>query len=342
MTEAHDLRVSFIAQKRKLAFNCGKNTNAAHLPRIRDNVLMANISLLEQAEIINRAHALDPSVQYHSPLWEGCIIQRWRGFLGEYQTPPLSYPIIAIISAGRAKIKRKGENAQLSADQAMPGDVALIPRGKAMAWHVNGEMDVITVTFASDAICNQLQDIYEHIADKVDGTKYVGSFTNSYLFTNANHISNVILSQESNRGEYIESHLHAMGLYVTHYLGKKDDGLTEFQLHSHIVNYTIQRLSLGISNKINIEDIASELRLSPALLTKKFKQEMGVTPHNFLLLKRIQKAQSLLVNTDLDIASIAVDCGFSHQSHLTRNFTKITKVSPHKYRQQSHKELKLK
>ncbi len=297
------------------------------------------MSLLTQAEIINSAHALAPIVQYQSPLWDGCMIQRWRGFFGEYQTPPLSYPIIAIISAGRAKIKRRGEGTQLSADHAMPGDIALIPRGQNMAWRVNGEMDVITVTFASENICNLLQDIYEHIADNVDSKKYVGSFNNNYLFTNANHISNVILSGESNNKAYIESHVQALGLYIAHYFGKQDDGLAEFQLHSHTVNYTLQRLSLGISSKINIADIASELRLAPALLSKKFKQEMGVTPHHFLLLKRIQKAQGLLANTDIDIAGIAVDCGFSHQSHLTRNFTKLTGITPHKYRQQATKTL---
>ena len=300
---------------------------------------MSTMSLLEQAKIINLAHALEPLVQYQSPQWGGCIIQRWCGFLGEYQIPPLNYPIIAIISAGRAKIKRRGEGAQISADHAMPGDIALIPRGEDLAWRVNGEMDVITVTFASDSICNLLQGLYQNIADKVDNKKYVGSFNNNYLFTNAKHISNVILSRDSIQDDYIESHLNAFGQYVYHYLGKNDDGLAEFQLHSHTINYTLQRLSLGISSKINIEDIASELRLSPALLSKKFKQEMGVTPRHYLLLKRIQKAQGLLVNTNNDIAGIAIDCGFSHQSHLTRNFTKITGITPHKFRQQSNKNL---
>ncbi|BFM06805.1 helix-turn-helix domain-containing protein [Halioxenophilus aromaticivorans] len=261
--------------------------------------------------------------------------------MGEYKVPALNYPILAVISAGRAKIKRLADNTNLSTDHAMPGDVALVPRQQEMSWRVNGEMDVITITFADSDLCNLLQHIYQKIGDKITNTAYVGSFNNTYLFTNANHISNVLLSGDPNLESYVDAHLQAAGLYIMNYLGKKDDGLAELQLHSHPVKYTLQRLTLGISNKINIEDIAAELRLSPALLAKKFKSEMGVTPHNFLLLKRIQKAQYLLANTMIDIASIAIDCGFSHQSHLTRNFTKNTGLSPLKYRQQSQKTLNL-
>lgn len=300
---------------------------------------MSSDRLYEQAEIINAAHALTPLVQHRSHVWDGCIIQRWRGFLGEYEIPPLTYPIITIISGGRAKIKRIGNSNRLSLDYAMPGDIALIPRNLGMSWRVNGDMDVIAITFRSEQINDQLQDIYDHIADKISDANYVGSFSNSYLFTNANHLSNVLLSPDKNTAAYVDAHLQSIGLYINHFFGKKDDGLAEFQLHSHPVNYTVQRLSLGISNKINIEDIAEELRVSPAFLTKKFKQEVGITPHTFLLHKRIHKAQTLLSDTDMEIASIAVDCGFSHQSHLTRNFSKLTGFSPLKFRQQAKKNL---
>jgi AraC family transcriptional regulator len=300
---------------------------------------MISDRLIEQAEIINTAHALTPLVQHHSQAWGGCIIQRWRGFLGEYEIPSLTYPIITIISGGRAKIKRIGNSNCLSLDHAMPGDIALIPRNQGMSWRVNGDMDVIAITFCSDQINNHLQDIYNHIADKISDANYVGSFSNSYLFTNANHLSNVLLSPNQKSAAYVDAHLQSIGLYINQFFGKKDDGLTEFQLHSHPVNYTVQRLSLGISNKINIEDIAAELRISPAFLTKKFKQEVGITPHTFLLHKRIQKAQTLLANTNMDIASIAVDCGFSHQSHLTRHFSKFISISPLKFRQQAKKHI---
>lgn len=304
---------------------------------------MNNFQLIEQAEIINKAHRLTPKIQYQSPLKGGCIIQRWQGFLGEYIVPKLTYPIIAVISGGKAKIKRIRDNQQLSGDHAMPGDIAIIPRNQTMSWRVNGEMDIITLTFADDGICNLLQNIYERLSDTKTHPMYVGAFTNSYLFTNSNHLTNVLCekgaleNKDSTQDEYIEAHLHTISLYIAQYFGRKDDGLSEFQLHSRLVKYTVQRISLGISSKIQIEDIASELRISPALLTKRFKQEMGVSPHNFLLLKRIQKAQNLLANSQMDIATIAIECGFTHQSHLTRNFTKITGLSPFKFRQKSKK-----
>lgn len=290
-----------------------------------------------QADIINHAHALTPIVQQYSSAWGGSMIQRWRGFFGAYDIPPLTFPIIAIVSGGRAKFKRVGSHSRLSIDHAMPGDIALIPPQTTMSWRVNGEMDVITLTFSHSELNQRIESVYRLMTDKLEDAHYVASFNNSYLFTNANHLCNVAMSSDKSDflQPYMDTHLHSLGMYVQHYLGHQDNGLTEFQLHSHAVNYTAQRLTLGISSKIHIEDIAEELRVTPAFLTKKFKQEVGITPHKFLLHKRIQRAQSLLSGSDVDIATIAVDCGFSHQSHLTRHFTQLTGVSPAKFRQQS-------
>lgn len=78
--------------------------------------------------------------------------------------------------------------------------------------------------------------------------------------------------------------------------------------------------------------------MSATCLTRKFKQEMEVTPHQFLLLRRIEKAKSLLTNTDLEIVNIAMDCGFAHQSHFTRHFSGIVGASPLKFRQHARRK----
>src|SRR5690606_41969825 len=136
----------------------------------------------------------------------------------------------------------------------------------------------------------------------------------------------------------ISTHLEALELYILNYPGSKNDGLYPIrENHSHYVDYAMQRLNLGVKSKIHIEDIAKELRVSPAYLTKKFKDEVGITPHHFLLLTRIKKAQSLLAETDVDIATIAEESGFSHQSHLTRHFSREIGMSPFKFRQYAQK-----
>src|SRR5690606_37834168 len=120
---------------------------------------------------------------------------------------------------------------------------------------------------------------------------------------------------------------------------KSTKRLTDKDTTSYLISYTLQRLNFGINTNIYMEDIARELRVSPSYLTKKFKEDVGIPPHQFLLMLRIRKAKQLLAETDIDIASIADECGFSHQGHLTRYFSKDVGMPPLKFRQHVRKEI---
>ncbi len=295
---------------------------------------MSKSYLLKQAEIINGAHKLKPLCQHYSSAQGGCMVQRWRGHLGEYEIPSLKYPVITTIIGGRAKIKRIKDGKNQSQDYAMSGDIALVPRNQEMQWRVNGEIDVIAITYSEESINNHLQQLYDKISFQFNEHNSVGSFTNDYLYTNFHHVSQAALSSPK-LNEHINSQIQVISSYLLHYFERDINGDTKKSLHSSDIDYVIKRLTLGVPNKINIEDIAEELKITPAYLTKKFKMELGITPHNYLILKRIQKAKLLLAGKELNIVDIAIDCGFSSQSHLTRYFSKIVGLSPMKFRKQA-------
>ena len=126
----------------------------------------------------------------------------------------------------------------------------------------------------------------------------------------------------------------SLEMYVRNYLGKvphlpesTNDSISRYTA------YTIKRLSLDLRNKIFIEEIAKELQVSHSYLTRKFKDETGVSPQGYLLSLRVKKVQQLLADTTMDIATISQEAGFSSQSHMTRNFTEQAGISPSKYRQ---------
>jgi AraC family transcriptional regulator len=55
-------------------------------------------------------------------------------------------------------------------------------------------------------------------------------------------------------------------------------------------------------------------------------------PYKYVLQQRVDRAQQLLQDTQKSLSEIALDCGFANQSHLNRHFTKLTGISPKKYR----------
>lgn len=85
----------------------------------------------------------------------------------------------------------------------------------------------------------------------------------------------------------------------------------------------------------SIADLARQCDLSTSYFGEAFKQTTGSTPHQWLLKRRIERAKSLLRDSDASLATIASDCGFFDQSHFSRVFSRLEGCGPKEWRQQN-------
>ncbi len=83
---------------------------------------------------------------------------------------------------------------------------------------------------------------------------------------------------------------------------------------------------------ISLPELAQECRLSVTHFVRGFRRSTGMSPHQWLLARRIGKAKVLLTKSNLSLADIALACGFSSQSHFTAAFTSSTDLSPGRWR----------
>lgn len=81
-----------------------------------------------------------------------------------------------------------------------------------------------------------------------------------------------------------------------------------------------------------IEDLAMRTGLSPSHCARKFTVSTGMSLARFINVRRVQRAIDHLRQADTCLASLALDLGFSSQSHMTRVFSACTGVSPARYR----------
>ena len=84
----------------------------------------------------------------------------------------------------------------------------------------------------------------------------------------------------------------------------------------------------------SLKQIAAHCGLSRSYFEKAFKVSLGTPPHRWLVQQRIQRAGEKLEHTNDSVSSIAVNCGFTDQSHLTRVFGAIVGSSPAAWRRQ--------
>lgn len=101
----------------------------------------------------------------------------------------------------------------------------------------------------------------------------------------------------------------------------------------HRVKESIEYMSENIDAPVSIEAIAKQHDLTRATFIRIFKRATGETPYKYYSTLRSERAKLLLETSDLDIVEIAEQTGFVDRFHFSREFRKMTGLSPARYRQ---------
>ncbi len=99
-----------------------------------------------------------------------------------------------------------------------------------------------------------------------------------------------------------------------------------------IVQELHKLLDSHLEKKIDFSLISKEIPYSQAYMVRLFKKHMGVTPHEYILRRRLETAQLLLRHSTLSIKEIAERLVFSDQYHFSNYFKKCFGVSPSQFR----------
>ena len=101
--------------------------------------------------------------------------------------------------------------------------------------------------------------------------------------------------------------------------------------------YKLRRVEEFINENLDADlslgEIAEIAGLSQFHFARSFRKTTGLTPQQYLMRQRIERAKQLLAKNDLPIVEISLRTGFKNQSHFTTLFRKFTKQTPKKWRE---------
>lgn len=106
-----------------------------------------------------------------------------------------------------------------------------------------------------------------------------------------------------------------------------DDTLPPRKLQQ-VINF----INHHLEHNLTVAKLAEIVGLSQSYFLLLFKKTTGKTPHQFLIECRVAHARKLLQTTNLPLSEIALQCGFSSQSHFSTHFRLITGMTPGQYR----------
>jgi AraC family transcriptional regulator len=93
-----------------------------------------------------------------------------------------------------------------------------------------------------------------------------------------------------------------------------------------------QHVDANLSSNITVDQMAGIARLSASYFGRAFKASFGAAPHAYVLRRRVERASHLIRTTKEPLAWIALECGLSDQSHLSRVFKLHVGESPAAWR----------
>lgn len=89
-----------------------------------------------------------------------------------------------------------------------------------------------------------------------------------------------------------------------------------------------------LAQNIGLAELAEVVGISQYHFARQFKQSMGITPHQYLIRQRVERAKRLLLQGELSIADVAFQCGFANQGHLSHHFKRLLNTTPKAFRKQ--------
>jgi AraC family transcriptional regulator len=124
----------------------------------------------------------------------------------------------------------------------------------------------------------------------------------------------------------------SLGPSGIHVLSNLETHLARGGLPAWQTRRVFAHVEANLFRRIPIRDLAQLLDLSASHFCRAFKCTFGVSPRDYVLRRRIEVAQGLMLTTSEPLSSIALRCGMCDQAHFTRSFHRVVGETPYVWR----------
>lgn len=292
----------------------------------------------------HQLNSLELSQRFKKPLmissrqmnWNGILVEQCQSPASTYEAelPALSDHWLSLHLGNPTHIIQKRDDRRHESI-LQEGDNLFIPAGQPSYWC----QDKSGITCSPLFICLKpelIQQVAE--ASDMDSSRFEFIHCFGQQDLQLHQIGMLILAELRSHGMmgklYVESLtqilvIHLLRNYsnLTKPIASQNNSFTRIQLQQ-----AIDYIHTYLDRDLSLAELAGVVNISPTYFASLFKQEMGISPHQYVIRQRVERAKVMLIKTDLAIADIALQVGFSSQSHLTQQFKRLTGLTPKQVR----------
>jgi AraC family transcriptional regulator len=261
--------------------------------------------------------------------WSGFVVEHHSCEPGEYPESISDGYIVALWATpgiGEFKSKRGVYTRYMKS----PGAITFVPPGIVPPVVADKQLGLVCCSLESSLV-NGIEDSLDRRPS--EQARYRTGFHDAAL----KQIMWLLVA-EINQGAplgrlYADHLIHAMMLrllYVGQPGGQRIRSAAS-PLPTRALRRVIDRMET-LASDLDLQTLADESGYSRRHFVRMFERATGCTPHRYLLKMRVERAQALLKGKSLSLIDVAVECGFSSQSHMSKVFRQLLGVTPGDYR----------
>jgi AraC family transcriptional regulator len=262
----------------------------------------------------------------------------WRGISVELHTiPPLEMPEHYLeghrlmVHIGNPAVFEWKDSDRYRQTILKPGDFCLQTHGEINIprWHDRLEFLAIAIDRSFMRRCFEDTKMPENI---VFG-RQVGQF-DPIIVSFAQQFRAELMTRNYCGGLYGESIALAFSMYLLERYRDRTSKLPRVlgKLSALQLRQFIEYVHEHLSDDLSLIDLANQLHLSPYYFTRLLKNSLGLSPHQYILQTRIERAKRLItIPKRLNLADISLQVGFYDHAHFTKAFKQIVGATPKQF-----------
>ncbi|MCI0746934.1 MAG: AraC family transcriptional regulator [Verrucomicrobia subdivision 3 bacterium] len=260
----------------------------------------------------------------------------WRGYLLEVQQLPsldacdvIWLNNMVFVQLNRATVERKSEG-RFVPQRLRPGHVTILPAQGSTHSRSDDPLDVLVLsidpTFMASACGELLDDRFELMVLHGIEDRFIEGVCLA-LKKEVEH------SGKSGR-LYSDSLVTSLAVHLaSKHSNRKLSALRGGRPAPRVIRRAKEFIDENSAQDLSLNEIASSVKLSPFHFSRVFKEHTGLSPYQYLLKRRIERARQMLVRGEHSLTDVALEVGFYDQSHFAVHFKRVSGMTPKQFLQ---------
>ena len=266
--------------------------------------------------------------------WDGLTLKGYR-YPDQESHIPLMRDYMIVIYEGPRAVMQRSSGGPWQTGTVERGVISLLTRAEESVWRWDGPIRVKHIYVTHDAIERTANQVFDRDFDRVridDRVRAEDAVIPLHLQALERELAGTGVGERL----YVDAirtqlAIHLLRHYADVAFKAHAPGAFSPRVRRTILDYIEENLAQTIA----LDDLAALAGLSSYHFARRFKAELGMAPHGYVVSRRVARAESLLRDGRVPLKLVAAECGFTDQSHLNRVFRRVRGVTPNEVRRRT-------